>query len=512
MASARIKRWALKLSAFQYKIQYIPSKENACADFLSRSPLPITVDENQDQVLLLDNESVPLTARAIALETGRDPVLNKVRKLILVGWPQYNNDVELQPYFQRKTELSVEQDCVMWGTRVVIPMSVRSTLLLDLHSEHMGVVRMKAMARQYLWWPKLNSDIEEMARMCTSCREQDPMPAKSTAASWDWPTGPWRRLHLDFAGAFLNHMFLIVIDAHSKWLEVFPMKIATSETTISVLRKLFAQFGLPEHIVTDNGTQFTSVKFKNFLLNNHIRHTCSAPGHPATNGAAERYVGYFKHQMKKMDSLEISLEEKLARFLLAYRTTPHPATNETPCNMLMKRHLRTRFSALQPNLQLRKEIEVFEKNVHSPKFKVGESVYVLNLRSGPRWIPGVIVDVLNKSYSVQMSGIVTKRHEDQLRPRSVSSENCATPLNPLKGLVNENQHNVPPIDNSEKDTMSPEQSPTVTAPPLQPTPAKTTTTPARTAVKSPVKVQETAPAPRRNPTRKIVKPMRYRDS
>ena len=249
MASARIKRWAMKLSAFQYKIQHISSKDNACADFLSRSPLPRTGEEQEDQVLLIDDDSVPVTARVIASETARDPILARVKQLILFGWPQYLNEEDLQPYFQRRTELSVDQDCVLWGTRVVIPASLRPTLLLDLHSEHMGIVRMKAMARQYLWWPKLNSEIEEIARNCESCREQDPMPSKVTSASWDWPAGPWRRLHLDYAGPFLDRMFLIVVDAYSKWLEVFPLKTATSETTIGALRRLFSQFGLPEHIV-----------------------------------------------------------------------------------------------------------------------------------------------------------------------------------------------------------------------------------------------------------------------
>ena len=109
------------------------------------------------------------------------------------GWPQYLKEEELQPYFQCRTELSVDQDCVLWGTRVVIPTSLRPNLLLYLHSDHMGIVRMKAMARQYLWWPRLNAEIEEIARNCESCREQDPMLSKVSAASWDWPAGPWRR-------------------------------------------------------------------------------------------------------------------------------------------------------------------------------------------------------------------------------------------------------------------------------------------------------------------------------
>ena len=112
----------------------------------------------------------------------------------------------------------------------------------------------------------MNSEIEEIARNCDSCREQDPMPSKVTSTSWDWPAGPWRRLHLDFAGPFLDRMFLIVVDVLSKWLEVFPLKTATSKITIGALHHLFAQFGLPEHIVTHNRTQFTSAQFKSFLV------------------------------------------------------------------------------------------------------------------------------------------------------------------------------------------------------------------------------------------------------
>ena len=528
MASARIKRWSMKLSAFDYKIKYISSKDNYCADFLSRSPLPTTEEcKHEDQVLSIEDDSIPITARAVASETARDKVLSQVKQLTLTGWPQFVKDDKLQPYFLRRAELTVEQDCVLWGNRVIIPSSLRSTLLLDLHSEHMGIVRMKAMARQYLWWPKLNSEIEDMARQCESCREQDPMPHKGTTASWDWPSGPWKRLHVDFAGPFMDKMFLVVVDAHSKWLEIFPMKTATSETTIVALRRLFSQFGLPEHIVSDNGTQFTSIQFKTFLRKNNIRHTCSAPGHPATNGTAERYVGYFKHQMKKMSDLSVSVEEKLARFLMNYRTTPHPATNAAPCVLLMKRQLRTRFSSVQPNLQLTKEVEVLEKNVHTPKFRVGDPVYVLNFSYGPRWKPGIVVEVLNRNYSVQVDGIVAKRHEDQLRPRSVLKvQNASAPvLPPAEGLRDQNAAPTPATP-APLPAIAP---PDVSVPPSTPA-APTASTPDAPAPATAMErsSEQTGPTgvtperrccvsprgnfePRRNPVRDRKRPVRYRD-
>ena len=105
----------MKLSAFQYKIQHISSKDNACADFLLRSPIPRTREEQEDKVLLIDDDSVPVTARVIASETARDPILARVKQLTLFGWPQYLKEEDLQPYFQRQTELSVDQDFCFMG-------------------------------------------------------------------------------------------------------------------------------------------------------------------------------------------------------------------------------------------------------------------------------------------------------------------------------------------------------------------------------------------------------------
>lgn len=89
---------------------------------------------------------------------------------------------------------------------------------------------------------------------------------------WDWPELPWQHIHLDYAGPFIRKMFLIVIDAHSKWMEVETVNSASAQTTIEHLRAMFARFGLPEAVVTDNGTCFTSSEFQEFAQRNNIRH------------------------------------------------------------------------------------------------------------------------------------------------------------------------------------------------------------------------------------------------
>ena len=123
-------------------------------------------------------------------------------------------------------------------------------------------------------------------------------------------------------------MFLMVIDAHTKWLEVIPLRGATSQLTIQQLQTIFAHFGLPDTVVTDNGTCFVSSEFEQFLSENGIHHWKTAPYHPATNGLAERNVQILKQGLKKIKNG--SMEERLAKLLFNYRITPQSTTGTSP--------------------------------------------------------------------------------------------------------------------------------------------------------------------------------------
>lgn len=143
---------------------------------------------------------------------------------------------------------------------------------------------------------------------------------------WEYPRHAWQRLYMDFAGPFLGHSFLITVDAYIKWPEVIPMHSASSYATKKALMSIFAMHGLPERIVTDNGTQFISEEFSEFLKPYGINHTRSAPYHPSTNGEAERFVQIFKHNMKCRQATPSNIICHIRKFLLSYRTTEHDAT------------------------------------------------------------------------------------------------------------------------------------------------------------------------------------------
>ena len=174
-------------------------------------------------------------------------------------------------------------------------------------------------------------------------------PPSAPLHPWVWPTKPWERVHLDFAGPFQNATILVAVDAHSKWPEVFIMSSTTTAATVAVLRQLFAAHGLPAQVVTDNSTQFTSEEFATFMKMNGIRHIRSVPYHPATNGLAERFVQSLKQALKTSHTGGKSLSHRLANFLLTYRSSPHATTGVTPCSLFLKHQLRTRFDLLRPD-------------------------------------------------------------------------------------------------------------------------------------------------------------------
>ena len=140
------------------------------------------------------------------------------------------------------------------------------------------------------------------------------------------------------------------------------MKAATMTSTIQHLRQLFARFGIPVTIVTDNGTQFTSSEFSQFCSLNGIHHVKTAPYHPASNGLAERAVRIFKEGVWKFVNGTVS--DRIARLLFQYRSTPHTTTGMSPAELLLGRKLRTRLDSIRPDVRQRVAARQLKQKLH----------------------------------------------------------------------------------------------------------------------------------------------------
>lgn len=272
----------------------------------------------------------------------------------------------------------------------------------------------------YVWWPGITADIEKSVRLCQECQQVQSAPPMAPLHPWRWPTRPWARIHLDFAGPFQGKNILVAIDAHSKWIEAVCTKSMSSSCVIEELRSWFARFGLPEMLVTDNGTCFVSSEFEHFLHKHGVRHATSAPYHPVSNGLAERAIQILKRGLKKTS--DSTMQSRLARVLLAYRITPQTTTGLAPAELLLGRRLRTCLDLLKPNTADRVEQKQMQQKARhdscarTRSFQVGHTVFVRNYGAGPVWLPAKVVARSGPvSFQVAVeNGRLRRCHQDQL--------------------------------------------------------------------------------------------------
>ncbi|GFT82100.1 uncharacterized protein K02A2.6 [Trichonephila clavipes] len=159
-------------------------------------------------------EALPVTSKELRQETCKDIELGPLLRALREG-------KDLQG---REAQYTIEDGCIMYGQRVCIPRKFRKNVLEELHAGHLGIVKMKAIARSFVYWKNIDNDIEEAAKNCVDCARYKADPPESKVHYWEYPSMPWERIHVDFAGPIFEHTFFLIVDAHSKWLEVYPMK------------------------------------------------------------------------------------------------------------------------------------------------------------------------------------------------------------------------------------------------------------------------------------------------
>ncbi|XP_055546459.1 uncharacterized protein K02A2.6-like [Wyeomyia smithii] len=359
---------------------------------------------------------LPINAEQIARETRKDPSLGKIVQLLEAG-----TDLLRAGYKAPEVKYSLAANCLLFEHRVVIPSVFRQSVLNDLHVPHIGIVKMEGLARSFVYLPGIDADIEKQVKSCSQCSRQAHAPPKFSEHHWQYPKGPWERIHIDYAGPVAGSMLLIVVDSYSKWLEVKVTQSTTTAATIGIMDELFSSFGVPR----------SGVKY----------HKLSAPYHPATNGQAERYVQTTKDALKAMGTTASTLQSNLNIFLQMYRLAPHATTGDAPSKLFLGRILRTRLDLLKPkNLQQR--IVTKQQANFQPSFRVfsaGQPVYILsgNCRMD-KWIPGVVTAKLGDlHYEIEYAGKRFRRHIDQIRFRHESKEHQ------ISSEANSCQQNVP---------------------------------------------------------------------
>ena len=266
----------------------------------------------------------------------------------------------------------------------------------------------------------MDRKLEEKVRQCHQCQVMRYSSPRVPLHPWEWPQWLIACVHIDYAGPFLGKMFLILKDSHSEWIDVAALGSATSTVTIEKLRTMFATYRLPKILVSDNGTAFTSREFQVFLKQNGIRHICTAPYHPATNGQAERVVQVSKEGKKEFFR---HMERRIARFLFHYWTTPHTTTGVTLAQLMMGRELRSDLSQLQLDIAaqvVRNQQRQKVGHNHETKereMKERDLVMVRDFHTGKTWLAGTLRQSRGPiSIKAELEdGHILRRHLDHIR-------------------------------------------------------------------------------------------------
>ena len=240
---------------------------------------------------------------------------------------------EAQPYWDSRFDLTTMDNILIKGDRIVIPRTLQKQVLERLHNAHQGIDRMKRRARQAVYWPKMNEQIEIIANRCNTCLKHKPSKPKEPLIPHTVPTRPWEKLGTDLFQIGKQH-FIVLTDYYSLYPELYELKKTGCTQVLAVLKDAFARHGIPSEIVSDNGSQFTARPFKKFSREWDFLHTTSSPRYPRSNGLAESSVKTIKTMIKKC----IDTNSDIQKGLLAIRNTPL-ACGASPAELLMNRQL-----------------------------------------------------------------------------------------------------------------------------------------------------------------------------
>ena len=341
--SARVGRWAIQLMAYDFKIEHEPGDRIPHVDALSR----LSMDSSSELVFSTIEEAIPFEepTSEILKEIKLQPEYQRLKAIIRSGrW----NKVERQ-YFHLKAareQLTVENDLIYFGTKLFIPTALRKDVLRRAHDTHMGIQQQFNKVNKEFWWPGMYNDIKRFIKACGACQKLRGVRAQYTTK---WPTAsPWERVHMDWAYVKNRGNILIIVDTGSNYIEAIPCNNRSAIAVRRSLARIFAHFGLPKCIVSDNAPEFLTQRM--WLENMGVKMLQSPTYHPQSNGAAERAVATIKKCLEAWNPQCGDWFCFLQKILLNHRSSSGQYGN-SPGARLMNRELRTscnKYSLLEP--------------------------------------------------------------------------------------------------------------------------------------------------------------------
>lgn len=431
----RLQRLKEKLQHYRFKTFWVPGKENEEADALSRAPIrnpepEDVIDEEEVQIITsaealeaccveegsnivpeinqFEANLVSMSAKQIQEAAETDDDYQEVKRWLKEKYPEDPRLVEprLSPYYRELERFHLDEDDMLcYDDRIVIPSSLRQRYLDLLVAVHAHPNKMKARARKSVWWPFMNSDINQRWRSCPTCVERSPSNPKEPTKPREPAEFPFQILHMDLA-SYSGKQYLIIVDQFSGWPIVRNLgKEATTATVTQFLLPVFEAFGIPEMIFSDGGPQFASKEFDDFCREWMIKNETSSPYHPQSNGIAEGTVKLMKRLIHcTFDSQRGTVDpQKWTRSILIFKNTPRGPAKLSPTEILFGRILNDGISATKANYLPKHQAAVAKRTSdvmnfikqsrdyrQNERFRVGQAVFVQDPHT-KRWTEKAVI-------------------------------------------------------------------------------------------------------------------------
>ena len=458
IANRRLLNLKEKTLPYKFNLIHISGKRNAGADAASRYPASLlaTSDSFMDDTFELAGDSAVLASVSSSLyaitnvvtwdmireATTSDETLQELQQLIVEGFPTDGCHLspQVKPYLRIASSLSCLDGVIITGNRIVVPASLRRTILEALHAAHQGVSIMSARAADSVYWPNITMDIQRVRDECSHCHRIAKSNPMQPPADTMPPEYPFQKVCSDYL-SYNNHDYVVIVDRYSNWPMVYRSE-GGADGLVKRLRESFVTFGVPEELTSDGGPQFTAGKTQQFLKSWGVQHRLTSVANPHANCRAEIAVKAVKRMLMDNTSPSGSLDvDKFQKAMLIYRNSIDPETKASPALIVFGRPIRDpipipmgrycphptwRETMMHREQALAKrhsrEHEKWQQHTRPlPSLKVGDHVYVQNLTGNhpKRWErTGVVVEVRQfHQYVVKIdgSGRLTIRNRQHLR-------------------------------------------------------------------------------------------------
>jgi len=446
----RLQRMRLRLQKYSLKVEYKPGPTMYISDTLSRAYLPVQQVEPsmkpylifqleqerqfRDDIAQIDMETSVFVSderlQSVRLETNKDATMQTLMSIINAGWPEAKSQVPLcvRDFWECRDELVTHNGIVYRGMRIVIPHTLRATMITRAHNSHQGIVSTSKTARVIMFWPRMNADLTEAVQRCSTCQEYQPAQQKEPLMTHPLATLPWQVVATDCFEISGQH-YCVLVDTYSDYVEVCQLDDMTSATLINNIKPIFATHGVPTVLISDNGPNYASQEFANFAKSWDFQHQTSSPHHHKSNGKAESAVKIIKSLVRKTQKHG----GDMWKAILEWRNSPSPNLDTSPAQRLLSRRTRSFLpctdALYKPQVAENVLGHVIDKRRKAKKFHDQSSKPLPDLVVGQpiraathpqlqhsTWVPGVVEkQVAPRSYVVKVGDRSYRRNRVHIR-------------------------------------------------------------------------------------------------